>query len=132
MNEKGQVPHLQACSQGRLWARAALHLPVSVKDGFHLRDVGFERDGTEFVQLLVIEQQVLVPETNGLKGIKDRHRASHLPISCGENQSLSPKCPPLTPPASEAQAQGASLAPSSAPLTNKTPSLNISGPFVCH
>lgn len=30
--------------------------PVSVEDGFHLRDVGLERDGAEFIQLLVVEQ----------------------------------------------------------------------------
>lgn len=42
--------------------------PVGVEDGFHLGDVGFERDGTEFIQLLVVEQQVLVPETDGLQG----------------------------------------------------------------
>lgn len=42
--------------------------PVSVEDSFHLRDVGFQRDGTEFIELLVVEQQVLVPETNGFKG----------------------------------------------------------------
>lgn len=64
------------------------HLPVSVEDSFHLRDVGFEGDGTELVQLLVIKQQVLVPEANGLKGVKDRCWASHLPISCGENQRI--------------------------------------------
>lgn len=42
--------------------------PVSVEDSFHLRDVGFQRDGTEFIELLIVEQQVLVPETNGFKG----------------------------------------------------------------
>lgn len=47
------------CRQpGRLWAPAAPHpcSPVSVEDGFHLRDVGLERDGAEFIQLLVVEQ----------------------------------------------------------------------------
>lgn len=46
--------------------------PVSVEDGFHLGDVGLEGDGTELVQLLVVEQQVLVPETNGLERVRDR------------------------------------------------------------
>ena len=32
------------------------HSPVSVEDGFHLRDVGLERDGAEFIQFLVVEQ----------------------------------------------------------------------------
>lgn len=38
---------------GGLWPRCS---PVSVEDGFHLRDVGLERDGAEFIQLLVVEQ----------------------------------------------------------------------------
>lgn len=57
-------------AKGGLWAKAVPYpcSPVSVEDGFHLGDVGFERDGTEFIQLLVVEQEVLVPETNGLQG----------------------------------------------------------------
>jgi hypothetical protein len=29
--------------------------PVSIEDSFHLRDVCLERDGTEFIQFLVVE-----------------------------------------------------------------------------
>lgn len=57
---------------GGLWSRATPRpcSPVGVEDSFHLGDVGLERDGTEFVQLLVVEQQVLVPETNGCRGLR--------------------------------------------------------------
>lgn len=43
------------CRQpGGLWAPTS---PVrGVEDGFHFRDVGLERDGAEFIQLLVVEQ----------------------------------------------------------------------------
>lgn len=64
--------------------------PVGVKDSFHLRDVGLERYGTEFIQFLVVEQQVLVPETNGSEGAKDRNRDHPLPISCGGGESEAP------------------------------------------
>lgn len=47
-----------AGNQGGLWATDAPQpcSPVSVEDGFHLGDVGLERDGAEFIQLLVVEQ----------------------------------------------------------------------------
>lgn len=78
--------------------------PVSVEDSFHLGDVGLERDGTEFVQLLVVEQQVLVPETNGSQGVKDRNwdcQVSTGLVPCsflveGENLRI-PRYPPPTP-----------------------------------
>lgn len=51
--------HLSVESRDMQAARRAVgppRSPVSVEDGFHLRDVGLERDGAEFIQLLVVEQ----------------------------------------------------------------------------
>lgn len=76
MSDRGQVSTPGAHRQpGQAVGKAAPcpRSPVGVKDSFHLRDVGLERYGTEFVQLLVVEQQVLIPETNGLEGAKDRN-----------------------------------------------------------
>lgn len=76
MSDRGQVSTPGAHRQpGQAVGKAAPcpRSPVGVKDSFHLGDVGLERYGTEFIQLLVVEQQVLIPETNGLEGAKDRN-----------------------------------------------------------
>lgn len=35
---------------------------VCVDKSFHLRDVGLQWDGAEFIQFLIVQQEVLVPE----------------------------------------------------------------------
>lgn len=55
-----------------LKASVARPSPVCVEDGLHLGDVGLQRDGAELIQLLVIQKQVLVPETNELGRVKER------------------------------------------------------------
>lgn len=56
MHPSGSLGH--AGNQGGLRATDAPQpcSPVSVEDGVHLGDVGLERDGAEFIQLLAVEQ----------------------------------------------------------------------------
>lgn len=81
-----------------LWALGQCHFqdrtghprpsPVCVEHRLHLRNVGFEGDGAELIQLLVVEQQVLVPEESNRRtemGVSPqdvgvREKVSNLPL----------------------------------------------------